>query len=223
MPEQDSPLRGVTAGDRANVYYALARALQSPSTWPEDLPELLLAALNGMQEGFDGCGAQLKAHIPDSMDARKELAVAHAKLMVGPFELLAAPWACFYLEDEPQLMGPTSQYVARAYADAGLGPGEQLKDTPDHVTHELEFMYFLAFNQATTGELVWSERQMRFWREHLGRWLSKFADAVAATNVHPFYSHLAEMLTVFCGLEEATLGVTEPTRDSGSALVGNQV
>ena len=84
-------------------------------------------------------------------------------------------------------------------------PGEKLKDAPDHVTHELEFMYYLAFSQATTGEEAWPDRQVRFWREHLGRWLPQFAKAVTDAHVHPFYGILAQALNDICANDPEAL------------------
>ncbi len=194
LEQRNVPLDPV-ASSRANVFYALARALEPPRSWHADLPGLLASTLGAMPEPLPKLGARLSCQVSEILEDRQQAAIDHAKLVLGPFEILAAPWASFYLEEEPRLMGPTSLYAARAYADAGLAPGEKLKDAPDHVTHELEFMYFLAFSEATTGDSVWIDRQAVFWREHLGRWLPKFAEALADAAVHPFYRTLAETLT----------------------------
>lgn len=195
MQEQRNVALEPVASSRANVFYALARALEPPRSWDADLPGLLATSLGAMPEPLPKLGAELACQVSEILEEREQAAIDHAKLVLGPFEILAAPWASFYLEEEPRLMGPTSLYAARAYADAGLAPGEKLKDAPDHVTHELEFMYFLAFSEATTGDPVWIDRQAFFWREHLGRWLPKFAEALADAAVHPFYRTLAETIT----------------------------
>jgi TorA maturation chaperone TorD len=186
------------AGAWANVFYCLARVLESPREWDPDLPGLVERAFQPMPDPLPALGANLAPRLTGLMGDREQVEVIHAKLFLGPFEILAAPWASFYLEDEPRLMGPTSEYAARAYAAAGLAPGTKLKDAPDHVTHELEFMYFLAFNEAVTGDGSWAEHQSRFWHEHLGRWLPHFADAVAAADVHPFYGDLAAAIRGVC-------------------------
>jgi TorA maturation chaperone TorD len=175
MPEQINVALDPVASSRANVFYVLARALEPPRTWDEDLPGLLVSSFGAMPEPLPELGAKLYSQVAEILGDREQAAIDHAKLFLGPFEILVAPWASFYLEEEPRLMGPTSHYAARAYADAGLAPGEKLKDAPDHVTHELEFMYFLAFSEATTGDPAWTDRQDLFWQEHLGRWLPKFA------------------------------------------------
>jgi len=201
MTEQPLSVLDSVAAARANVYYALARALDPPKNWRAGLPQLLAEALATMPAPLPELGERLASHVTALLDDREQVAVVHAKLFLGPFEILVAPWACFYLEDEPQLMGPTSQYAAQAYADAGLAPGKQPQDTPDHVTHEMEFMYYLAFSLATTGAAEWEERQVRFWREHLGLWLPRFADALTHAAEHPFYNLLAETIGNVCALE----------------------
>lgn len=195
------------AAGRANVFYALARILEPPLTWDGELPSLIDSAL----------GPELSAQVTEMFEDRESAAVAHAKLFLGPFEILVAPWGSFYLEEEPRLMGPTSHYVAGAYAEAGLAPGEKLKDTPDHVKHELEFMYFLAFNEATTGDPVWAERQERFWQEHLGRWLPRFAEELEKADIHPFYRALAETVSDLCVTENDILGDPLPAASCGAS------
>ncbi|MEN8376763.1 MAG: molecular chaperone TorD family protein [Gemmatimonadota bacterium] len=208
MAEFAPTLGDAAAAGRANAHFALARALQPPRTWDEDLPHLVAGALGDLPEPLPALGEEMAAQIRSLLPELQPAEVAHAKLFIGPFEILAAPWACFYLEDEPRLMGPSSQYAAAAYAEAGLAPSEDLKDAPDHVIHELEFMYFLAFQQATTGERAWYDRRARFWREHLGRWLHRFADAVQQAAVHDFYRTLAEGLKALSVIEERELGST---------------
>jgi len=222
MDEQATIGLDMAASLRANLYFALARALEPPRVWREDLPGLLTEAFGRMASPFPELGGRLSAHFSDLLEDRDQVAVAHAKLFLGPFEILAAPWASFYLEEDPRLMGPTSQYAAMAYADAGLAPSEKLKDAPDLVTHELEFMYFLAFNEATTGDQEWNDRQRRFWQEHLGSWLPRFAHAVAKEEIHPFYDTLAEALAAACSLEEEEMGPTPGVSKRGSEEPGAQ-
>ncbi len=109
-------------------------------------------------------------------------------------------------------MGPISLYAAEAFAEAGLGPADGAGDAPDHVTRELEFMYFLAFQEATTGKQEWLERQQRFWREHLGQWLPQLADALgSAATDSSFYSHLSKLTREFCAWQGRQLAEDLPS------------
>ena len=201
MSEQNTGVPTSEAGSRANIFYGLARALEPPRNWAIDLPYLLARSIGTSADPAGVLGMQLSDQIHELIADREPAAVEHARLFLGPFEILVPPWGSFYLEDEPRLMGPTSNYAGRAFADSGLAPGGKLKDAPDHVTHELEFMYFLAFNEATTGDLIWRDRQVLFWREHLGRWLPMFAESLEHAAVLPFYQTLAATIAEVCRFE----------------------
>ena len=188
------------------MYHGLTRALDLPGDWQEDLPDTLREVFAAQEEPLSGLGAKLSLQAQEALEDPEAATVAHSKLFFGPFEILAAPWASFYLDDEPLLMGATSQYAAMAYAEAGLAPSGALKDAPDHVSHELEFMYYLAFGSARTGEPIWHDRQVRFWRQHLGQWLPRLAEAMAKAEVHPFYDTLAETLIAVSQSEDAVVG-----------------
>ena len=196
---------------RANAYLALARLFEPPGAWQEPRVEML-------REHFDFAGlGELALEVAGELEAAlthpESLALAHANLFVGPFEMQVPPYASIYLDQEQRLMGPVSVEAAEAYAEAGLGPGQGPKEVPDHLSHELEFMYYLAFQAATSEAEIWTERQQRFWREHLGRWLPEFAKALVEAETAPFYGSLALLLEEFCRREVAhhdpTLGGKE--------------
>ena len=102
-----------------------------------------------------------------------------------------------------------------------LEASEELLDVPDHVTHELEFMYFLAFNEAATGDSSWAERQVCFWREHLRLWLPRFADAVTRAGIHPVYDGLAQILSWLCALQDAQQGPADPAPSTSRGSASN--
>jgi TorA maturation chaperone TorD len=150
-----------------------------------------------------------------AMSRLEQAAVAHARLFLGPFEIQAPPYASLYLGSERRLMGQVSREVANAYAEAGLEPGPGPREAPDHVTCELEFMYFLAFQEATTADPRWADRQRRFWQTHLGRWLPELAKHMAKADAHAFYNALARLLEAFAEYE------TDFLAGSGMTAVAN--
>jgi TorA maturation chaperone TorD len=200
-----------TAGEdqvvrRANAYHALVQALSPPGEWAPTLPQILSDGLMPLGGKLENLAEGLATEAETAMNSRENLSVAYAQLFVGPFNIQAAPWASLYLDPEQRLMGQASQYAIQAYAEAGLGPSSGRKDPPDHIMHELEFMYYLVFQEATTGETAWRDRQRRFWNEHLGQWLPKLAQAVRIAELDPYYGALAEFLRGFADLEDALLG-----------------
>ncbi len=191
---------------RANAYRVLAEAFSPPASWPDGFPDAIRCGLDTLDGEMKTLAAEFTSAAENAFSRRQEIAVAHARLFVGPFEIAAAPWASLYLDPDQQLMGKVSRYAAKAYAEAGLAPSSENRDAPDHVSHELEFMYFLAFQEATTGDISWRERQERFWREHLGCWLPELARAMHRADCASYYTALAKLLLEFSRDEDAHLG-----------------
>lgn len=194
------------AAARANACIALARAFAPPGRWDADLGRLLEAGFSGLEAEVVELALRVADQVADTVVDRTALAVSHARLFIGPFEIKAAPWASIYLDREQQLMGEASAYAAQAYAEAELGPVAGLHEAPDHLSHELEFMYFLAFREATTGDGEWLERQQRFWQEHLGVWLPQFAEVLARAAADSFYQDLARLTRSLCHMLDRELG-----------------
>lgn len=190
----------------ANAYQAMARALAAPSEWEPTLPEFLRVSFRPLGEPLDGLAGVAASAMEEAGDDLEPAAIAHARLFLGPFEILAPPYASLFLDPERRIMGTVTQQAAEAYAEAGLAPSSGPREAPDHITLELEFMYFLAFQAATTGDPSWSDRQQRFWRSHLGCWLPDFAVAIARSGVHAYYAALADLLAAFAGRERVRLG-----------------
>jgi TorA maturation chaperone TorD len=206
---QAADLAGVVR--RANAYHVLAQAFRTPAEWQPTLSDELRRRFARLGSPLRERGAETAEAWEVALHDRERAAVAHARLFLGPFEVQAPPYASLYLDPEQRLMGAVSQEVARAYAEAGLGPGPGPKDAPDHVTAELEFMYFLAFQEATTAEPEWAERQRRFWQTHLGRWLPELAGRIAAAEPHPFYAALARLVACFAASEGCLARRLDPT------------
>lgn len=181
-----------------NSFCSVGRALEEPRKWTPDLPELLRDGFAGAPDPLPELGSRLSREASIATRDLEGLAIEHARLFMGPFDILVPPWASIYLESGSRLMGATSQYVARCYADAGLAPVEGLHEAPDHVTHELEYMYYLAFKEIEEGDDRWRALQVTFWRNHLSQWLHLFAATLAKASHHPFYEGLAATLAVLC-------------------------
>jgi TorA maturation chaperone TorD len=184
---------------RANVFHTLATAYLPPDKWPDEFTDAVSAAFLPFGGELASLAGDFIDLLKDQDSAPEKLAPAHARLFIGPFDIQAPPWASLYIDPEKRLMGDASRYAAQAYAEAGLGPLPGAKDAPDHVTHELEFMYFLAFQEHSSGEAVWRVRQVNFWAEHLGVWLPQFAALIGnATNEGSAYNFLSRLTIEVC-------------------------
>ncbi|OGP34382.1 MAG: hypothetical protein A2X88_03785 [Deltaproteobacteria bacterium GWC2_65_14] len=133
-----------------------------------------------------------------------ELAVAHAKLFVGPFKLQAPPYGSLYLESQKRLMGDSTMEVLRMYQRAGLDLSSDFLDAPDHIAAELEFMYFLIARELQalrTGDrekaFGYLEMQREFHEKYLRPWIEPFVDRIRTASEHEFYTLLAMSLSTF--------------------------
>ena len=175
----------------ANLSHLLSRATSSPLEMCDDQPGMLQAVVTHLPSPQSTLAARLADAWADAMSDREALALAYTRLFLGPFEILAPPYASFYLEPDQRIMGQVSQQVASAYADAGLKPGKGPREAPDHVALEWEFIHFLTHRYITTGEARWLDQRKNFIHSHVVQWLPSLAQAMKRASVHPFYDALA--------------------------------
>ena len=133
-----------------------------------------------------------------------DLAVAHAKLFVGPFELQAPPYGSLYLESPKRLMGDSTMDVLKMYQRAGLDLSGDFQDAPDHIAAELEFMYFLIARELQSLRAGHREEasgylkmQQEFHGKYLRPWIEPFGERIRTNSEHEFYKLLAESLSAF--------------------------
>ncbi len=139
----------------------------------------------------------------------KSLSVDFAELFVGPYKLLAPPYGSVYFE-ENRIMGDSTIDVSNCYESEGLDI--VIKDAPDHIAVELEFMYFLVARQieATRDANLQAVqscqlKQSSFLQAHLGGWLPEFVEKVQKNARTEFYSRLAGLTEAFVQNDMKTL------------------
>ncbi|MFW6265495.1 MAG: TorD/DmsD family molecular chaperone [Halanaeroarchaeum sp.] len=112
------------------------------------------------------------------------LRAEHTRLFVGPGELPCPPYESVYRDDGGQVLGPSTEAVVAWYRTFGVGLDPAVRDLPDHVAVELEFLAHLQ----RRGETATVDR---FLAEHPRRWVPAFCDRVEAATREPFYRALA--------------------------------
>ena len=200
-----------TAAIREDAYRLLAACYYSPTPPLLDegccaaLAELLSvpapeAALHAAEAARQSAGQSVEA-----------LAVEHARLFLGPFQLVAPPYGSYYL-DEKTVMGDSTALVETFYHSCGLHLAEDFNDLPDHLKVELEFMSYLVFGERKAYEVADGDEVSRLralQREFLGRflvpWLEPFTDAVISDRESPFYVALARCTAAFLKADYAGL------------------
>ena len=141
-----------------------------------------------------------------------ELAVEHAKLFIGPFELQAPPYGSVYLDEGNRVMGDSTRGVLDFYRWAGLNLDDGFTELPDHVVVELEFMYFLIHREGSAlarghadTAVDFAKLQSAFMQQHLARWIAPFCLRLRESAVHPFYLSLADRLAAYTERNEQHL------------------
>ncbi|MFQ5996655.1 MAG: molecular chaperone [Dehalococcoidales bacterium] len=114
------------------------------------------------------------------------------------------PYESVYVDPGGQAAGWIVAMLEREYAAAGLAISPSLKDLPDHVAVELEFMASLcrqeadAWNRKVLKEGVQTlECQANFLDRHLSRWLPEWARQVTIADGEGIYSVVAETARAF--------------------------
>ena len=130
--------------------------------------------------------------------------VEFSRLFVGPYEMPAAPYGSVYLEEGRKMMGDSTLDVKIRYREAGLNTAKTFKDAPDHISAELEFMYYLIFKEIeafsksdTETAIDFIQKQKSFLEDHLMFWVPQFTANIIENAETSFYQNLAKATEVF--------------------------
>jgi putative dimethyl sulfoxide reductase chaperone len=197
---------------REDVYRLLAACYYSPT--PALLEENCCASMVSLLESVAPDAAQYAKEAVAAMKtvSPESLAVEHARLFIGPFQLVAPPYGSIYLDDAKAVMGDSTARVAAFYHSCGLHLADDFHELPDHFAVELEFMSYLAFKQREAEASGDSDEVARFislQKEFLGRvlmpWLKPFTSAIITDGEAPFYQAIARCTAAFINADFASL------------------
>ena len=161
----------------------------------------LVKRLNNLDTSGEGLYTDIVKYCPKIIDI-DSLIIDYTKLFVGPYGLLAPPYGSIYLENNGRVMGNSTMEARNSYAEEGLDIC--LKEAPDHIAIELEFMYFLIFkeieatkNNDLNNTSRYQEKQRAFLENHLYTWIPDFTDKVEANAQTEFYRNIARITKYF--------------------------
>ena len=105
--------------------------------------------------------------------------------------------------------------IAGFYRAFGFNLGGTVRERPDHVAVELEFMHVLALKEAYALDSdilehaeICIDAQSKFLQDHLGRWIQLFARSVAHNAPDSLYGSLAIFAADFVRVDAERLGVS---------------
>lgn len=166
----------------------------------EDLPAEMQAGV-GLVEAF------IEASQGRPVDELKtELAVDRTRLLRGvkPGYGPPPPYESVYAGSEGAPQMQASVAVRQAYAEAGVGLPEEVRDQPDFIGFELDFLRHLAAqeaqawsNQDQEAALKLLEKEKAFLEEHIVRWVPRFCEVMAREARLGFYQGIARMTKGF--------------------------
>lgn len=138
------------------------------------------------------------------------LLIDYTRLFIGPVATLASPYGSTWVgRDGASPVLP----VLGLYAEGGFEVADDFRDLPDHIAAELEFCYLTIFRATEAmgrGDVdavaTWERLEQRLLTEHLGAWVSPFAQAIRNGARTPFYRALAATTERFVRAEHARLG-----------------
>jgi TorA maturation chaperone TorD len=165
-----------------------------------DLPEGMRHGLD-LIEGFvrDSKGKEVEALATD-------LAVERTRLLRGvkPGYGPPPPYESVYAGSEAAPLMRASASVRQIYAEAGVGLPEEVRDQPDFIGFELDFMRHLTAQEAQAWasgqgkEAVEAlERQRSFLQEHIIHWIPRFCDVMLEEARLGFFQGIARMTKGF--------------------------
>lgn len=144
----------------------------------------------------------------------RALKVEYARLFIGPPRPLVSPFASTRLTPASDFGGPLlgvgkePRSVEATYEEAGVRVAAELREPPDHIATELEFLYFLARRESDSWRAGddeaardWRRRQSDFVDAHLKTWALDVFDEVAAATTEPLYRAMAELGSVVIRME----------------------
>ena len=154
------------------------------------------------------------------------LAVEYTRLFIGPYSLPAPPYGSIYIEKERKVMGDSTMDALKHYQDFGLKIASSLKEVPDHITIELEYIYFLIYKEIESIQFndpevtqAYMIEQVSFLTDHLNRWLPDFTKNIVANSSVEFYRSLANMTKMFI---EEDIDFLEGVYKSAVSNIGNR-
>jgi nitrate reductase assembly molybdenum cofactor insertion protein NarJ len=199
---------------RAQAYYFFSQALIYPQdNWAADLPCLA--------ELFQDLG------LPWAAESAEQFSVLPVEdLQAQHREIFGLTGSLLY-ETELGLPHEFRQSqeladIAGFYRAFGFQAGAAVRERPDYLATELEFMYLLALKEAYAAEYdlpeaveICADAQRKFLQDHLARWIGPFCrslerstgERLGEDGIRSPYILIARLAEAFLATEAARLGV----------------
>jgi TorA maturation chaperone TorD len=179
--------------------------------WAEEIKKALLFLTEGAFENVISPIEELLKEKGETfpLEIRRE----YTRLFINGFpKVVAPPYGSVYLEKDGRVFGESTSKVLQFYHEAGFTLKEDLKDLPDHIAHEMEFMAILANQEGHASgieKIKLEEVQMNFFSRFILPWVPAFCRRISEQSRFPFYRHLGLLTHEFMNFEKNYLGIPE--------------
>jgi len=227
----------MTAAARARMYRFLAKAFLYPMK-----DSLKVLTLDGSSDALEGFSV-LHPTSSDFQDALRQLnhtlnggekwltlenlEFEYNRLFAHLGSAKCPPYETEFGHDNVFQKTQAMADIAGFYYAYGLDVADENAERVDFISTELEFMSFLALNEAYAFEKDISEQmeicldtQRKFLRDHLGRWISVFVKILMKSTDNRFYRDIGRLTMLFLREEAVRLDVvleevTGPNKEVG--------
>ncbi len=140
----------------------------------------------------------------DENDMFQCLEQAYVRLFINSLDGIAAPlYASCYEpgraagEDAP-LMGPPAVMMKERFNAKGLSLGDHIHEPPDHLSIELEYLYFLLDKGWSDGDTALIDEAVSFAGETMLPWVARFQKRIAPVESECRFYHL--ITAILCSI-----------------------
>ena len=156
----------------------------------------------------NGSFEKLRLFLEQNLDTEKlndELNQAYVRIFVSHKTGIIAPLyeSCYAFDNAP-LMGPPAMRMKGLLVSKGLDTSEQMNEPPDHLSIELEFLYFLLKTGWDHQDDTFVDEGRIFAAEVMKPWVRLFYEKLSNHDSESFYT-LSASLT--CSLLDLTAGM----------------
>lgn len=131
----------------------------------------------------------------------EELSIEYARLFLGPINPPAIPFASFYLSPTGSLMTQETLEVRKRYLAVGLAPKDIYQIPDDHISLELEYIYYLSREALHLmeagcygGAQKFLNMRQEFLKEHMTLWIPVFTEKIIESAQEDFFKGAALLL-----------------------------
>ena len=177
----------------------LVGAVAQAFSYPRDGVEATLGALREWLRDASP-EAEGREQAEDVLDAagcfpdRTAEQLAYTRLFIGSLEMMAPPYASYYMSEDRTLNGKVASEVAAVYDQFGIRLSEDEVAPPDHLRYLLTFLSLLAARYEETGEEAFADAYADFRDAYVAPWFGQFRLLVEKAADAPYYPALVNLV-----------------------------